>query len=266
MDVFLRNSGVPLYLQAGNALKRLIESEGWGKGARLPSLEVLAERFGVARLTMRQAVKKLEQEGLLCSRRGQGIVIVQEPPRPPRMHVYADLDNLISKSRASAIEELVCEEVSGCPLLAEAPQAAWYRHWVRVHSDDGIPYGFLNIYLNKNVYELAPDKFDRQPPMHVIRDLPEMCETSFRQVLTIRPAYPEVARHLRLDPGAPVAHFLRIGTGVDGTVLFVADVTYPGNQLLIDIAFCPGLDERLGTERRAAPVAIPGVESSGTTA
>lgn len=246
MDTFLRNSGVPLYLQAVNALRRVIEREGWGEGTRLPSLDVLAERFGVARLTMRQAVKKLEQEGVLRSRRGQGIVVLREPPRPPRMTLYADLDALISKSRASSITELLCEEVIGCPLLAGAPQDASFRHWVRVHADGDIPYGFLDIYLHAEVYALAPQRFDVQPPMRVLRDLPQLRGLDVHQLLTIRPVPSEMARHLHLDPGAPVAHMLRVGTSEEGLALFVAEVTYPGNQLLVDIRYRRGLQDMLG--------------------
>ena len=249
MNSFSRTSGVPLYLQSVYALRTLIEKEGWRTGSRLPNLEELAARFGVARLTMRQAVKKLEQDGLLTSQRGKGIFVAHEPPQPPRMRVYSDLDELISKSRASSIELLLQEDVTGCPLIPDALPQAHYRRWVRVHADGGIPYGFLDLYLEREAYLRAPERFDREPTMHVLRALPDFTDTSFQQTLTIRPAEAGVARHLQLDPGAPVAHMLRTGRRPDGRTFFAAEVTYPGDQLLIDIVMEPRLRERLGLER-----------------
>ena len=237
MDAFSRNSGVPLYLQTVNALRQLIEREGWGKGTRLPSLHEMAERFGVARLTVRHAVKKLEQEGVLLSRRGQGIVIMRDTPRPQRLVLYGDLEALAREPANFSFEELVGEDVIGCPLLAEAPQHSVYRHWVRIHTNDGVPYEFLDMYLAADVYRLAPEQFDRLPPMPALRAQPDLAETLFRQTLVIRPSCAAAARHLRIEPGSPVASLLRTGKDRDGVVIFVADVTYPDNQVLLDMEF-----------------------------
>ena len=260
MDAFSRTSGVPLYLQAANALRRLIEREGWGKGTRLPSLEYMAGRFGVARLTMRQAVKKLEQEGVLLSRRGQGIVVVRDAPRPQRMVLYGDLETLCNESANASIEELVGEDAIGCPLLSDAPQQSVYRHWVRVHANDGVPHGFLDIYLAAAVYRLVPEQFDRQPPMPVLRVLPELSEILFRQTLVIRPACAVAARHLRIAPGSPVAGVVRTGKNRDGVIIFVADMAYPDNQLLLDMEFRPHVREVLDAADRQGSAACPRAE------
>jgi DNA-binding FadR family transcriptional regulator len=55
-------------------------------GDRLPSERALAERLGVGRMTVRQALHDLAAEGLLVTRRGRhgGTVVVDEPrPTPP---------------------------------------------------------------------------------------------------------------------------------------------------------------------------------------
>lgn len=48
-------------------------------GARLPSDAELCERFGVSRMTARQAVQVLANEGLLYRRRGQGTFVASRP-------------------------------------------------------------------------------------------------------------------------------------------------------------------------------------------
>lgn len=230
-----RDSGLPLYLQAENAVRQLIQEENLEKGSRLPTLDILAERFGIARLTMRQAIKRLEKEGVLASGRGKGIIVTQEPKIPPRMHVKADFTEFMSLSRSSAITTLLEEDTIGCPLTGDAPDDIQYRHWVRVHSDSGIPYGYLDLYLDKKVYSESPIRFDSEPTMHVTTELPSLADAVYHQRLTITTALADQAGHLNITPGMPVAHVLRTGRCRDGVLFFAATVIYPGNQLIIDM-------------------------------
>lgn len=71
------------YRQISDDLRALIESREYGPRALLPSLSELTKRYGVARNTATQALKTLEQEGLIQVESGRWIV----RPRPrPRRH------------------------------------------------------------------------------------------------------------------------------------------------------------------------------------
>jgi methanogenic corrinoid protein MtbC1/DNA-binding transcriptional regulator YhcF (GntR family) len=63
------------------ALLERIRSTQLGPGTRLPAHARLAEEFGVAPLTMRQVLARLEADGLLARERGRGTFVrsVQEP-------------------------------------------------------------------------------------------------------------------------------------------------------------------------------------------
>lgn len=230
-----RDSGMPLYLQAENAVRELIRQEALVQGSRLPTLDALADKFGIARLTMRQAIKRLEKEGVLASGRGKGIVVMREAKIPPHMRVQADFREFMSLSRSSFIKTLVQEDVVGCPLFEDAPQEKTYRHWVRVHSDSGIPYGFLDLYLDRKIYRKCPARFDAEPTMHVTTELAALEGAVYRQRLTVRSALVLEAEHLNMTPGAPVAHVLRTGRTKAGEIFFVATVVYPGSQLIVDM-------------------------------
>ncbi|HEX7685083.1 MAG TPA: FadR/GntR family transcriptional regulator [Trinickia sp.] len=47
----------------------------WAVGDRLPAERVLAEQYGVARNTIREAIQRLAARGLLVSRRGAGVYV-----------------------------------------------------------------------------------------------------------------------------------------------------------------------------------------------
>lgn len=62
----------PISLQVRDGLEELIASDNLRPGARLPSEGELAQRFGVARGSVREALKQLEQEGVVEVRHGLG--------------------------------------------------------------------------------------------------------------------------------------------------------------------------------------------------
>ena len=65
----LRQSRTPLYLQMAEVLRQRVHRGVWAPGDLLPTLDELAREFSVAKVTVRQAVKLLQDEGLLASRR-----------------------------------------------------------------------------------------------------------------------------------------------------------------------------------------------------
>jgi GntR family transcriptional regulator len=75
-----RVSPVPLYFQVEQELARRIREGGIAIGSRLPTEPELSEHFGVSRSVVRQAVKRLEQMGLVSRRRGVGSFVVQRDP------------------------------------------------------------------------------------------------------------------------------------------------------------------------------------------
>jgi GntR family transcriptional regulator len=70
----------PSYRQIAGMLREAIESNRLASGERLPSEAELIEHFGVARMTVRQAVQELRGEGLVVSEHGRGVFVRPSPP------------------------------------------------------------------------------------------------------------------------------------------------------------------------------------------
>ena len=75
-----------LYRQIADQLTRLIQSGGLRIGERLPAERELAEKFGVSRPTMREALIALEVEGLVEVRGGAGVFVLDRRT-PRREHI-----------------------------------------------------------------------------------------------------------------------------------------------------------------------------------
>ena len=66
---------LPVYYQIKQTIKNWILNREFNPGEKIPSENELAEKFNVSRLTVRQAISQLVQEGFLISRRGEGTFV-----------------------------------------------------------------------------------------------------------------------------------------------------------------------------------------------
>jgi GntR family transcriptional repressor for pyruvate dehydrogenase complex len=80
MGEHAENLATPLMANAVAAVRDMIALPAYAHGSRLPSESVLAERLGISRPVLRQALAVLKQEGLIESRRGSGTFTCGKTP------------------------------------------------------------------------------------------------------------------------------------------------------------------------------------------
>ena len=59
-------------------LEEKVLEGSWGQSARLPAERTLAETLGVSRSTVREAIQRLVSKGMLETKRGSGVYVVQK--------------------------------------------------------------------------------------------------------------------------------------------------------------------------------------------
>lgn len=69
---------LPAYIKIHDTIKKDIDDGIWPIGDRLPSERTLAERFAVSRMTLRQAITLLVEEGILERRIGSGTYVASQ--------------------------------------------------------------------------------------------------------------------------------------------------------------------------------------------
>ncbi|QIG46301.1 GntR family transcriptional regulator [Nordella sp. HKS 07] len=75
-----RNHPDPLYVQLRGLLRDMIDRGDLVANDKLPSERELVARYGVSRITVRQAIKDLENLGYLHTRPGKGIYVAETKP------------------------------------------------------------------------------------------------------------------------------------------------------------------------------------------
>jgi GntR family transcriptional repressor for pyruvate dehydrogenase complex len=76
----IRNTNEALSKQIADQIEDLIYQERLLPGDKLPSVEALAEQFGVSRTAVRDAVQSLGSRGLLVSVHGRGTFVAEADP------------------------------------------------------------------------------------------------------------------------------------------------------------------------------------------
>ncbi|MCI8417114.1 MAG: FadR family transcriptional regulator [Lachnospiraceae bacterium] len=108
--------------QVFEQMKGLLTKGEWKPGEKLPSENELAEKFGVSRITIRQALQKLNVLGLLETRLGEGSFVREiEPGDSMNALLPAVLFNRDMLMQVEEFREIV--EVESVKLAAERASA-----------------------------------------------------------------------------------------------------------------------------------------------
>jgi GntR family transcriptional regulator len=113
--VLSRGSAVPLYQQLKQHLLREIEAGVLQPHSRLPSERELVQELGVSRITVRQALGELIQQGYLYTAPGKGVYIAERPPafELTTVRSFSDVTRIRGRRPGSRVLEATLVAASG---------------------------------------------------------------------------------------------------------------------------------------------------------
>lgn len=235
-------SRLPLYAQLASLLRQRIKSGEWVAGHKLPTLEALEAEYGVARVTARQAVGLLEEEGLIWRKQGKGTFVARAVADHAWLRLGTQWDSLMHMIEGTTMRVVSMGQVE-VPLRM-TPQdgrpASGYQHIRRVHAKDAAPYCVIDLYVAQAVYDRAPRKFQSQLALRVLADMPGLAIGSAHQSLTIGSADMSTATLLEVAVSAPVAEVRRVITDQHQMVIYFAEIVYRGDFVKLDIDLLNG--------------------------
>lgn len=182
---------------------------GSAPGAPAPSERELVHQFGVARMTVRQAMDALVVEGLLERIPGRGTFVAR--PRRSASRIIGFTEEMQRRGLVAASQTLLARREQAGPGVARAlnlTEGDAVIHWRRLRLADDQPMCLEDAYLNEILL-----------PGFLQSALPTSLYDSF-EARGLRPAWAEdsisadgctaeEAVHLGLDPGAPVLRHSR---------------------------------------------------------
>lgn len=222
-------SGVALYAQLAELFRYNIVSGKWPEGTRLPSFEDLASEYGVARITVRQAVALLVQEGLMSTQRGRGTFVLHKQAKPAQLGTPDEqLD----------IEVLYNARTTRLPAEFQGELEAFdaYRELTKLHRLNGAAFAMVRVYVAEHIYRrFARRAIEREKLLRLTLKHAGRCAEHMRQRMTIELADLVLAEHLHCSVGAPVAKIARQTFGSDRRVSYTGIAWYRGDAFEMNI-------------------------------
>lgn len=232
---------IPLYVQLAELFRQRVNRGVWPAGSVLPTIDQLMEQFDVARVTVRQAVALLAEEGLLSPQRGRGTFVSGHVGNHRKLKVQTTLADLVAMYDGDRPDHATLAEGIASPLISDSDgrAAPKYFHIRRVHSRNGEPYCLISVYIDYRIYRRAPTRFRRQLALPILTSLPGLKIASARQKLTVSTADVEAANLLGISINAPVADVRRVLCAPYRTVIYLAEVSYRGDYIHLEMDLKP---------------------------
>ncbi len=235
-----KDDGV-LYHQLASLLKKRITTGDWLPGERIPSIVQLASEYGVAIVTVRQAIALLEKDALLKRKQGRGTYVSQFVREKKWVTLESNWSTMLKKWEGSRARILREEDAIKNPILDgdDGIPAPAYRFLRRVHSVDDAPYAVINIYIDRRIFAHAPDRFEKEMVILIMESMPNVHLARAKQTLTISTADVEVANLLEIPVNSPVGEVRRVITDTGGIVVYVGEATYRGDVVKLERTLAP---------------------------
>jgi GntR family transcriptional regulator len=230
MAEFVRTEGVPVYVQIRESLRAEITKGALKRGEQLPSENELAARYNVCRMTMRESIEDLVDEGLLYRRHGVGTFVAYPHLQRDHTRLTSFFDKAENEGIQIEAKLLKLEVIPAKPKVAEALDIPVGSHVIRVKTlryANGEP---ITVHDAHIPHKLFPNLVNENLEVQHLWSLFE--RAGFRvkraiQKLEAREASKEVAALMKVKEGAPVLFKERTVYADDGTPI---EFTYCYNR------------------------------------
>ncbi|MCQ8830271.1 GntR family transcriptional regulator [Streptomyces malaysiensis] len=241
----------PKYQRIADSLRGAIQSGEYGPGDRLPGENELMAAHGVARMTARQALSVLKDEGVAESRKGAGVFVRSFRPLRRRgiqrlsqqqwgngKSIWsADVENrALVVDRVTVSEEPAPDHVGGVlDLSAEDTVCVRRRRFVL----DGKPVLLATSYLPMSVVAGSSITEENTGPGGTYARLAELGykPVHFREEIRSRMPAKDETDQLNLSPGTPVILVCRTAFADEGRPVEINEMTLDAASYILEYDF-----------------------------
>ena len=237
MTAKTREREAPRYLQLAGELRGEILSGKFAVSDQFPTESELCQRYGVSRFTVREALRRLQNEGLIARRRGSGTVVQPAAARggtlrQPLSNVgellqYArDTQVTFTRDGRGPLPKVVAEQIG------EDTGGSWtcFRG-ARTHEGDTRPIATTEAYFHE-MLDGALDQLDLASGtlFSQVERLAGVSVGKVNQDIQAVSASTEIANALGLKRGAAVLRITRCYLNTKGRLFEISVSHHPGER------------------------------------
>lgn len=202
-----RNRPEPLWHQAELALRALITEGEWKNGDQLPNETRLTEMLGVSRITVRHALRRLEEGGLLRREHGRGTFVRRSTIVAGMRGLTSFTDEMANLGEVIGTRATKASEIPADEEVAEALQLGVGDPVVRLRRlrlGDGNPIGVQTAYIpDFRVPGFLPLEGELASLYNTLRDRYGIVPTEADELYRVGAVAEEDAALLEVEPGTP---------------------------------------------------------------
>lgn len=223
---------MPYYVKIHDSIKEEVEKGNWEIGQRLPSERDLAERFNVSRMTARQAVTALVDEGILDRRVGSGTYVASRRVREKMRGTTSFTDIITSQGKVPSTEVLSYLKTAPndveCEKLAISKKDFIIR-MERIRYADNVPICFE---VASVPYKLVRNFDKKNITSNFFKTLIDHGYVIARseQVVSAKKVSTEIAEYLETRVGSAILGVTQVSYLVDGTAFEYVLSQYVGDR------------------------------------
>ena len=232
-----RPEAVPRYLQVAADLRAAILAGRYDASHPFPTESDLCLSYGVSRFTVREALRRLQSEGLIARRRGSGTVVQPAAARAGTLHQpLSNVGEILQYARDTHVSYTRAGTGMLPGWLADSIGRGTAGTWtsfegVRRASDGDLPIAATTAYF----HELLGDAvgrldLDAGTLFSQIEALAGVSVGQVTQDIQAVPASAEIARALGLKRGAAVLRITRCYLDSKGRLFEISVSHHPGER------------------------------------
>ncbi|HFL5519404.1 TPA: GntR family transcriptional regulator [Salmonella bongori] len=209
----------PMYRQIADALREKINAGELKPGDALPTESSLQEAFGVSRVTVRQALKRLTEEQIVESIQGSGTYVKEERVNYDIYQLTGFYEKLADRNVDAHSDVKTFEVVKAGAKLAEMldiPPEDNVWHVKRVRFIKQKPVNLEETWMPLTMFPDLTWEVMEKSKYHYIEQIKKMVIDRSEQELVPVMASEEAIAALALDPGKPVLEKVSRGFLKDG--------------------------------------------------
>ena len=229
-----RNKGIPLYYQVMRSVKEDILSGRFGPEGRLPSEAELMRTFDVSRVVVRQALKILEDDGLIVRVRGRGTFAAKDAAVDEAPVLSGYIEDFLRVGLALTVKVLEFGLIKASPDIAavlKVDENSDLFHVKRLRLVEGRPFSVVENYLPYDVGKLLPVAFmENEPLMTLIEKHAGVSVEWPSQIFQAVSADADLAALLDIDLMAPILKMTLTAYTAESEAVNFANVYYRSDR------------------------------------
>ena len=234
MSAIYRNSPLPRYYQLKEIMRDRIRSGEWKPGDLIPSERELGEQYGISRMTARQAITDLVNEGLFYREQGKGTFVSQRKITQQLIHLTGFTEDIRARGQQPSTKVLSAEMSPADETTAEKlriPTGTFIFRLQRLRLADGEPLAIeLSQISFKGCERLLEDDLENNSLYRILETKYGMPLMEADQELEAGLAGSEEGQILKISVGSPILFTRRTTYTERNQPIEYAKAIYCGNK------------------------------------